>query len=47
MYQPVIFREYDIRGVYNGQFDDSFAELLGKAFVTYLFKEKQIKNPKA
>ena len=46
MYESVIFREYDIRGVYNGQFDDSFAELLGKSFVSYLFKEKGLKSPK-
>lgn len=32
----VIFREYDIRGVYNEQFDLSFAENLGRAFVSLL-----------
>lgn len=31
----VIFREYDIRGVYNEQFDDEFAYHLGKAFASY------------
>lgn len=36
MYQNVIFREYDIRGVYNKEFDDSFAYQLGKAFSSYL-----------
>ncbi len=36
MHTPVIFREYDIRGVYNGDFDNTFAYELGKAFVTYL-----------
>ncbi len=36
MHSPVIFREYDIRGVYNSEFDDTFAYELGKAFVTYL-----------
>lgn len=36
MHTPVIFREYDIRGVYNGEFDNTFAYELGKAFVTYL-----------
>lgn len=36
MHKPVIFREYDIRGVYNGDFDNTFAYELGKAFVTYL-----------
>jgi phosphomannomutase/phosphomannomutase/phosphoglucomutase len=46
MYSPVIFREYDIRGVYNKEFDKDFAYLLGKAFVQY-FKEKLGKeNPK-
>jgi phosphomannomutase len=36
MHSPVIFREYDIRGVYNSEFDDAFAYELGKSFVTYL-----------
>jgi phosphomannomutase len=36
VHSPVIFREYDIRGVYNSEFDDTFAYELGKAFVTYL-----------
>jgi len=35
---PVIFREYDIRGVYNKQFDDEFAYHLGKAFCSYAQK---------
>lgn len=39
MYQPVIFREYDIRGVYEKQFDDAFAELLGKAYATTLLRQ--------
>ncbi|MGE0528160.1 MAG: phosphomannomutase/phosphoglucomutase [Bdellovibrionales bacterium] len=33
---PVIFREYDIRGVYNTDFDAEFAFHLGRAFVTYV-----------
>ncbi|MGZ3773756.1 MAG: phosphomannomutase/phosphoglucomutase [Pseudobdellovibrionaceae bacterium] len=45
MFQPVIFREYDIRGVYNGQFDDNFAYLLGRAYVVYLKQNKGITNP--
>ncbi len=45
MFQPVIFREYDIRGVYNGQFDDHFAYLLGRAFVVYMKNEAGITNP--
>lgn len=36
MYESVIFREYDIRGVYNSQFDDDFALKLGQAFAVYL-----------
>ncbi|UOF00386.1 phosphomannomutase/phosphoglucomutase [Bdellovibrio reynosensis] len=45
MFQPVIFREYDIRGVYNGQFDDHFAYLLGRAYVVYLKENKGLTNP--
>lgn len=39
MYQDVIFREYDIRGVYNGEFDDAFAESLGRAFSFFMAKK--------
>ena len=35
----VIFREYDIRGVYNEQFDLGFAKKLGQAYVAFLAKE--------
>ncbi len=42
---PVIFKEYDIRGVVNQQFDMSFAENLARAFVTYLKKEKNVDTP--
>lgn len=42
----VIFREYDIRGVWNGQFDAKFAETLGRAFFTYLKKERGVERPK-
>ena len=45
MYAPVIFREYDIRGVYNGQFDDHFAYLLGRAYVVYMKQNKEISHP--
>ena len=45
MYQKVIFREYDIRGVYNGQFDADFAYHLGRSYCQYLLTEKGIKNP--
>jgi phosphomannomutase / phosphoglucomutase len=44
MHKPVIFREYDIRGIYNEEFDDSFAYELGKTFVTYL-ADSNIKSP--
>ena len=33
---PVIFREYDIRGVYQTEFDTDFAFELGRAFVSYV-----------
>lgn len=36
---PIIFREYDIRGVYNEQFDDEFAYHLGKAFCSFVAKK--------
>lgn len=35
MYQSVIFREYDIRGVYGKEFDKDFAYLLGRAYAKY------------
>lgn len=39
MFQPVIFREYDIRGVYLEQFDNDFAYSLGRAFAAYMAKK--------
>lgn len=42
----VIFREYDIRGVYNTDFDKEFAYHLGRAFVTYVRQKSGIKNPR-
>lgn len=38
MFSPVIFREYDIRGVFEKQFDVDFSELLGRAYAV-LIKE--------
>jgi phosphomannomutase/phosphomannomutase/phosphoglucomutase len=38
-----IFREYDIRGKYNIDYDDRFAFLLGRAFV--IFSQKYINKP--
>lgn len=42
----VIFREYDIRGVYNTDFDKEFAFTLGRAFITYLRKKTGVENPR-
>lgn len=43
--KPVIFREYDIRGVVGEDFDDSFAEMLGRAYVTFMVNERGVNNP--
>lgn len=45
MHQQVIFREYDIRGVYRKDFDDDFAEELGRAYAVYMNEKKGIRNP--
>lgn len=45
MHDSVIFREYDIRGVYEKQFDNEFAHQLGQAYATYMKDEKGISNP--
>src|SRR6185503_4373102 len=42
----VIFREYDIRGVYNTDFDKDFAFHLGRAFVTYVRKKSGQEHPR-
>ena len=42
----VIFREYDIRGVYHTDFDKEFAFELGRAFVAYVKSKTGIKNPR-
>ncbi len=42
---PEIFREYDIRGVYQKDFDEAFAFGLGQAFVSYLAARGAEKNP--
>ena len=36
MFKPVIFREYDIRGVYEKEFDKDFGYVLGRGFAQYL-----------
>lgn len=46
MMKPVIFREYDIRGVVGKDYDDDFARDLGRAYVTYLKKHKGVIGPK-
>lgn len=37
---PVIFREYDIRGVYEKDYDLAFAENLGRAYIRFLNKDR-------
>lgn len=44
MYQNVIFREYDIRGVFNTEFDVDFAYLLGRAYAKYYHQKHGKKN---
>ena len=36
MFKPNIFREYDIRGVVDRDYDEEFARLLGRAFARLL-----------
>ena len=43
---PVIFREYDIRGVFDQDFDTEFAETLARAFVTHLVQKTGQKQPR-
>ena len=43
---PVVFREYDIRGVFNLDFDCDFAYALGRAFVTYVRRKSGVKQPR-
>jgi phosphomannomutase/phosphomannomutase/phosphoglucomutase len=43
---PVVFREYDIRGVYNEEFDKEFAYHLGRAFVTLTKRKTGQSNPR-
>lgn len=42
----IIFREYDIRGVYDKQFDNEFAYHLGRALCSYIYKKNKNKNLK-
>ena len=45
MMNPEIFREYDIRGVVDTDFDAEFSKQLGQTFVTYLAQKGAGKNP--
>ncbi len=44
MFSPVIFREYDIRGVFNEHFTLEFAYHLGRAFSSYVYKKTGKRN---
>lgn len=46
MIDQKIFRAYDIRGTYPQQLNRRTAELIGKAFGTYLIKQKSIPSPR-
>lgn len=43
--QKNIFREYDIRGIYNKEVNQELAWRLGRAFVTLIIHKTGIKNP--
>ena len=45
MHDSVIFREYDIRGIFEKQFDTEFAYLLGRAYVQFQTIRCGKKNP--
>ena len=45
MRDPVIFREYDIRGVYNTHFDTDFAYELGKSIIVYMKEFAKVDKP--
>lgn len=42
---PVIFREYDIRGVYERDYDLNFVENLGRAYASFFYKKTGNKSP--
>jgi phosphomannomutase len=44
-FEPVIFREYDVRGVFEKQYNLKFAQNLARAFVTAVYKKSGKKNP--
>lgn len=41
-FDPVIFREYDIRGIYEQEFDLQFAYELGRTYATYHFQKTKL-----
>jgi len=45
MMNPVIFREYDIRGVVGKDFDEDFAYDLGRTYVTFISERTGNKTP--
>ncbi|MBX3019258.1 MAG: phosphomannomutase/phosphoglucomutase [Bdellovibrionaceae bacterium] len=44
MHDPVIFREYDIRGVFEKQFDLEFVRKLGQSYAVYLQRQTNAAN---
>lgn len=44
MHDPVIFREYDIRGIFEKQFDLEFVRKLGQSYAVYLQRETKTSN---
>ena len=44
-FDPVIFREYDVRGVYKDHFNEDFAEILGFSFGQWIVENSKEKNP--
>lgn len=45
MMNPVVFREYDIRGVIGQDFDEDFAFDLGRAYISYVRRHLKIDRP--
>ena len=47
MINSAIFRQYDIRGVWGKDLTDETAEIIGRAFASYLLKSINKKRAKA
>ena len=45
IFNPVVFREYDVRGVYEKEFDLGFAENLARAYVRFYYQQHGKANP--